>query len=75
MIYVPFYDNNGNIIRHIDSSGNTVAQYTYDAFGDTISQSDSLAGFEAPLHPSPPPRSHPPGYAEVPRHENRTKRL
>ena len=44
-IYVPFYDNNGNITRYLDSSGNTVAQYTYDAFGNTISQSGPLAGF------------------------------
>ena len=41
------------------------------AFGDW--ERGAVAGFEAPLHPSPPPRSHPPGYAEVPRHENRTK--
>ena len=41
------------------------------AFGDW--ERGVVAGFEASLHPSPPPRSHPPGYAEVPRHENRTK--
>ena len=41
------------------------------AFGDW--ERGAVAGFEAPLHPSPPPRSHPPGYAEVPRHENRKK--
>ena len=41
------------------------------AFGDW--ERGAVAGFEAPLHPSPPPRSHPPGYAEVPRNENRTK--
>ena len=41
------------------------------AFGDW--ERGAVAGFEAPLHPSPPPRTHPPGYAEVPRHENRTK--
>ena len=41
------------------------------AFGDW--ERGVVAGCEAPLHPSPPPRSHPPGYAEVPRHENRTK--
>ena len=44
-IYVPFYDNNGNITRYLDANGNTVAQYTYDAFGNTISQSGPLAGF------------------------------
>ena len=37
-IYIPCYDNNGNITRYLDSSGATVAQYTYDAFGNTISQ-------------------------------------
>ena len=41
------------------------------AFGDW--ERGVVAGFEASLHPSPPPRSHPPGYAELPRHENRTK--
>ena len=44
-LYVPFYDNNGNITRYLDSSGNTVAQYTYDAFGNTISQSGPFADF------------------------------
>ena len=44
-IYIPFYDNNGNITRYLDSSGTTVAQYSYDAFGNTISQSGPLAGF------------------------------
>ena len=44
-VYVPFYDNNGNITRYLDANGNTVAQYTYDAFGNTISQSGPLAGF------------------------------
>ena len=41
------------------------------AFGDW--ERGVVAGFEASLHPPPPPRPHPPGYAEVPRHENRTK--
>ena len=42
-IFIPCYDNNGNITRYLDSSGATVAQYTYDAFGNTISQSGPLA--------------------------------
>ena len=42
-VYIPFYDNNGNITRYLDSTGETVATYTYDAFGNTISQSGSLA--------------------------------
>ena len=44
-IYIPCYDNNGNITRYLDGNGNTVAQYTYDAFGKLISQSGPLAAF------------------------------
>ena len=40
---VPCYDNNGNIVRYLDANGNTVAQYTYDAFGRIAAQSGSLA--------------------------------
>ena len=43
--YVPNYDNIGNITRYLDLNGNTVAQYTYDAFGGTLSQSGSLSTF------------------------------
>jgi len=35
-LYIPCYDNNGNITRYLDANGNTVAQYTYDAVGNTI---------------------------------------
>ena len=45
VFYIPCYDNNGNITRYLDANGNTVAQYTYDAFGGTLSQSGSLASF------------------------------
>ena len=38
MPYVPDYDNIGNITRYLDANGNVVAQYTYDAFGGTLSQ-------------------------------------
>ena len=41
--FVPLYDNNGNITHYLDSNGNVVAQYTYDAFGNTIAQSGLLA--------------------------------
>lgn len=41
-IYIPCYDNNGNVTRYLDASGTTVANYTYDAFGRTISQSGIL---------------------------------
>ena len=43
VIYIPSYDNNGNITRYLDGNGNTVAEYTYNAFGDTIFSSSSLA--------------------------------
>ena len=44
-IYIPCYDNNGNITRYLDANGNTVAQYTYDAFGNSMSMSGPLADF------------------------------
>ena len=43
--YFPAYDNNGNVAKYIDESGNIVAAYEYDDFGKTISQSGSLADF------------------------------
>ena len=42
-VYVPFYDNKGNVTRYLDANSVTVAQYTYDTFGRTISQTGSLA--------------------------------
>ena len=42
-LYVPFYDNNGNITRYCDVQGNVVTSYTYDAFGNTIAQSGPMA--------------------------------
>jgi RHS repeat-associated protein len=44
-VYVPFYDNIGNVTRYVDGNGNTVAQYTYDAFGKLIAKSEPLADF------------------------------
>jgi RHS repeat-associated protein len=44
-VYVPFYDNIGNVTRYVDGNGNTVAQYTYDAFGKLIAKSGPLADF------------------------------
>ena len=41
-LHVPCYDNNGNITRYLDANGNTVAQYTYNAFGATLSQSGAM---------------------------------
>ena len=35
--YFPTYDNNGNVTKYIDESGNVVAVYEYDDFGRMIS--------------------------------------
>ena len=43
--YFPTFDNNGNVTKYIDESGNVVAAYEYDDFGRTISQSGPLADF------------------------------
>ena len=45
LFYFPSYDNNGNVTKYIDESGNVVAAYEYDDFGRTISQSGSMANF------------------------------
>jgi RHS repeat-associated protein len=42
-LYIPCCDNNGNITKYVDSIGNIVASYTYDAFGKLISKSGALA--------------------------------
>ena len=44
-LYFPAYDNNGNVTKYIDESGNIVAAYEYDDFGRTIAQSGPLADF------------------------------
>ncbi len=41
--YHPFYDNNGNITAYVDAQGEVVASYAYDAFGNTIAQSGTMA--------------------------------
>ena len=33
--YFPGYGNNGNVIGYWDESGSIVAEYAFDAFGDT----------------------------------------
>ncbi len=43
--YFPTFDNNGNVTKYIDESGNVVAAYEYDDFGRIISQSGPLADF------------------------------
>ena len=35
--YFPGYDNNGNVIGYWNEFGGLVAEYAYDAFGNTIS--------------------------------------
>ena len=44
-VYVPFYDNNGNVTHYLDANGGIAAAYTYDAFGKIIAQSGPLADF------------------------------
>jgi len=44
-LYFPTFDNNGNVTKYIDESGNVVAAYEYDDFGRTILQSGPLADF------------------------------
>ena len=44
-LYIPCYDNNGNVTRYLDATGNIVAQYTYDAFGKAISATGAPANF------------------------------
>ncbi len=41
--YFPGYDNNGNVIGYWDESGSIVAEYAYDAFGNTISATGTMA--------------------------------
>lgn len=41
--FIPCYDNIGNIMCYLDANGNTVAQYIYGVFGNTISATGVLA--------------------------------
>jgi RHS repeat-associated protein len=41
--YFPMYDGNGNIMTYVDPSGTLKADYTYDPFGRTISQTGESA--------------------------------
>jgi len=41
--YYPCYDANGNITEYVDELGIVRAEYTFDAFGQTISQSGDMA--------------------------------
>ena len=44
-IYIPCYDNNGNITQYLDVNGYSVASYAYDSFGGIIIKSGPLADF------------------------------
>ncbi len=41
--YFPGYDNNGNVIGYWDEDGEIVAEYAYDAFGNTIYEDGDMA--------------------------------
>ena len=42
-VYVPLYDGMGNVVQYVDKYGALVAQYEYDAFGNTIRKSGTKA--------------------------------
>ena len=41
--YFPGYDNNGNVIGYWNEDGEIVAEYAYDAFGNTIYEDGDMA--------------------------------
>ena len=43
--YFPGYDNNGNVIGYWHEEGDLVAEYAYDAFGNTIYEDGDMADF------------------------------
>ena len=44
-LYIPCYDNNGNVTKYVDAYGNVVTSYTYDVFGKLIAKAGALADF------------------------------
>ena len=44
-IYIPCYDNNGNVTRYLSVNGGTFARYSYDAFGRLIARVGRRASF------------------------------
>ena len=44
-IYIPFYNNNGDITRYISEDGLVVAQFTYDPYGNVLEQAGAAADF------------------------------
>ena len=43
-VYVPLYDASGNVVAYVDALGNVVAEFAYDAFGNTVAENGTLAG-------------------------------
>jgi len=43
LTYYPLYDHNGNVERYVSRNGATVAAFQYDAFGNTVTISGTLA--------------------------------
>ncbi|MDD6029250.1 MAG: hypothetical protein PUE68_00320, partial [Kiritimatiellae bacterium] len=41
--YFPVYDNNGNVMKYVDESGDVVASYIYDDFGKIVLKIGTLA--------------------------------
>jgi len=41
--HYPAYDANGNVTEYVDFIGNTIAHYEYDAFGNAVNKSGSMA--------------------------------
>ena len=44
-IYIPCYDNNGNVTRYLSVNGGALARYSYDAFGRLIARAGRRANF------------------------------
>ena len=38
VVYIPCYDNNGNVTRYLNANGGALARYSYDAFGKLIAR-------------------------------------
>ena len=45
VVYIPCYDNNGNVTRYLNANGGTFARYSYDAFGRLIARAGRRASF------------------------------
>ncbi len=43
VVYIPCYDNNGNVTRYLNANGGTFARYSYDAFGRLIARAGRRA--------------------------------